>query len=65
MKKNVTLMSPSAVSTYVTELEGVEDRCTAQIEALAKVVVTTEASLGSAHEHIIMLEKELKVGSKV
>ena len=60
MKKNISLMSISAITAYVSELEAEVGK----IDALAKVVVDTEASLSAAHEHIKMLEKELQVGAK-
>jgi archaellum component FlaC len=62
--KNVTLMSISAIAEYVRELETEQAQVDDQIASMAKIVATAETSLKDAHEHIKMLEKELRVGAK-
>ena len=55
MKKNVTLMSPSAVSDYVTELEDL-------VDVHEAVLDEQFASLDAATEHIVMLEEVFAEG---
>lgn len=62
-RKNLTLMSITAMVEYVNELQDEAEKHDEQVAKIAKLLVTTEASLKGAHTHINMLEKELQHGS--